>query len=32
MAKPDYATLLGQIAAETDPTAKLHWKHSVSFF
>tara|TARA_B100002019_G_scaffold283492_1_gene289955 strand:+ start:32 stop:274 length:243 start_codon:yes stop_codon:yes gene_type:complete len=22
MAKPDYATLLGQIAAETDPTAK----------
>ena len=22
MAKPDYETLLGQIAAETDPTAK----------
>lgn len=22
MAKPDYKTLLGQIAAETDPTAK----------
>tara|TARA_Y100000389_G_C17309516_1_gene437228 strand:+ start:355 stop:591 length:237 start_codon:yes stop_codon:yes gene_type:complete len=22
MAKPDYATLLGQIASETDPTAK----------
>ena len=22
MAKPDYATLLGQIAVETDPTAK----------
>ena len=22
MAKPDYATILGQIASETDPTAK----------
>ena len=33
MAKPDYETLLGQIAAETDPTAKgTHWKHNVLFF
>ena len=33
MAKPDYETLLGQIAAETDPTACfLHWKHNVLFF
>ena len=32
MAKPDYATLLGQIRAETDPTARLHWKRSVFVF
>ena len=31
--KPDYATLLGQIAAETEPTSSnLHWKSAVFRF
>ena len=31
MAKPDYETLLGQIAAETDPTAKAALEASVMY-